>query len=122
MPRSPLNLGAFEEGEARWWPLAAVINAKDSLALSIDSDYFTIEQKPFLSQLNKVGLSNDLSVNGQVIVVDVKKMMEPAPKALEEARGAITAAYQDSLEKEWITELRSKYPVTVNKDILYSIK
>ena len=113
--------GLLKKGK-RGGDLTAVINAKDPLALSIDSDYFTIEQKPFLSQLNKVGLSNDLSVNGQVIVVDVKKMMEPAPKALEEARGAITAAYQDSLEKEWITELRSKYPVTVNKDILYSIK
>jgi peptidyl-prolyl cis-trans isomerase SurA len=48
--------------------------------------------------------------------------MEPTPKALEEARGLITAAYQDSLEKEWIAELRAKYPVSVNKDVLYSIK
>jgi peptidyl-prolyl cis-trans isomerase SurA len=61
-------------------------------------------------------------VNGQVAVVDLKKIMEPTPKALEEARGLITAAYQDSLEKEWIAELRAKYPVTVNKDVLYSIK
>jgi hypothetical protein len=34
----------------------------------------------------------------------------------------VTAAYQDQLEKEWIKELRAKYPVTVNKDVLYSIR
>jgi peptidyl-prolyl cis-trans isomerase SurA len=48
--------------------------------------------------------------------------MPPSPKALEEARGAITAAYQDKLEKEWIAELRARYPVTVNKEVLYSIQ
>jgi peptidyl-prolyl cis-trans isomerase SurA len=76
--------------------LTEVLNAKDPLALSIDSDYFTAEQKPFLGQLDKTGLSKDLAVNGQVVVVDLRKIMEPAPKALEEARGVITAAYTRS--------------------------
>ncbi len=41
---------------------------------------------------------------------------------MEEARGLITAAYQDSLEKAWIEELRAKYPVSVVQEVLYSIK
>lgn len=102
--------------------LTEVLNAKDPLALSIDNAYFTAEQKPFLAQLDKPGLSKDIAVNGQVVVVDLKQVMPPAPKALEEARGAITAAYQDALEKEWIAELRARYPVTVNKDVLYTIQ
>ncbi|MEZ4756827.1 MAG: peptidylprolyl isomerase [Flavobacteriales bacterium] len=102
--------------------LTEVLNAKDPLALSIDNAYFTAEQKPFLAQLDKPGLSKDITVNGQVVVVDLKQVMPPAPKALEEARGAITAAYQDALESEWIAELRARYPVTVNKDVLYSIQ
>ena len=102
--------------------LTEPLNKVNALALTIDSNYFTAEQKPFLAELTKTGLSKDLPVNGQVAVVDLKKIMEPTPKALEEARGLITAAYQDSLEKEWIAELRAKYPVSVNKDVLYSIK
>jgi peptidyl-prolyl cis-trans isomerase SurA len=102
--------------------LTEVLNATDPLALSIDNAYFTAEQKPFLAQLDKPGMSADIAVNGQVVVVDLKQVMAPAPKAIEEARGAITAAYQDALEKEWIAELRARYPVTVNKDVLYTIQ
>jgi peptidyl-prolyl cis-trans isomerase SurA len=53
--------------------------------------------------------------------LDVREVIAPAPKALDESRGLVTAAYQDSLEKEWIAELRGKYNVVVNKDVLYSI-
>lgn len=113
--------GLLKKGK-RGAELTDVLNKTNPLALSIDSDYFTAEQKPFLAELTDPGLSKDLAVNGQLAVVDLKKIMEPTPKALEEARGLITAAYQDSLEKEWIAELRAKYPVTVNKDVLYSIK
>ncbi len=35
----------------------------------------------------------------------------PAVKKLDEARGLITADYQNYLEKKWIKELREKYPV-----------
>ena len=40
---------------------------------------------------------------------------------MKEAKGLITAAYQDYLETTWLDELRKKYPVTINKEILYSI-
>jgi peptidyl-prolyl cis-trans isomerase SurA len=53
--------------------------------------------------------------------MDVKRIVPPEPKPLNEVRGLVTAAYQDQLEKDWIKELRAKYPVTVNKDVLYSI-
>ena len=99
-----------------------VVNKKSALALNIDSGTFTAEQKPFLRGLSTTGLSDDRSVDGRVVIADVKKVIPPTPKTLDEARGLITAAYQDSLEKDWIKELRAKYPVTVNKDVLYSIK
>jgi peptidyl-prolyl cis-trans isomerase SurA len=49
-------------------------------------------------------------------------VLAPSPKPLNEARGLVTAAYQDQLEKEWIKELRAKYPVVVNPDVLDSIR
>jgi peptidyl-prolyl cis-trans isomerase SurA len=102
--------------------LMDVVNKTNPLALSIDGGTFTVEQKPFLKTVSAVGMSSNIDVDGHVILADVKKITPPTPKTLDEARGLITAAYQDSLEKEWITELRAKYPVTVDKAVLYSIK
>ena len=42
---------------------------------------------------------------------------EPQVKKLEETRGFVIADYQNVLEKEWIQELRKKYPVEVRKDV-----
>ena len=102
--------------------LMDVVNKTNPLALSIDGGTFTVEQKPFLKTVSATGMSPNIDVDGHVILADVKKITPPTPKTLDEARGLITAAYQDSLETEWITELRAKYPVTVDKAVLYSIK
>ncbi len=66
------------------------------------------------------GLSPDINKNNSVIFVDVINIIEPTPKSLDEAKGIITADYQNYLEKEWIAGLRAKYPVTVNEDVLNS--
>ena len=52
----------------------------------------------------------------------IKSLVSPEPKTLGEARGLITADYQNYLEKEWIKELKVKYPVKVNQDVLSAIK
>jgi len=52
----------------------------------------------------------------------IKGLVAPEPKSLSEARGLITADYQNYLEKEWIQALKAKYAVKVNKDVLSTIK
>ncbi|WP_372776032.1 peptidylprolyl isomerase [Mangrovibacterium sp.] len=49
-------------------------------------------------------------------------LIPPTPKKLEEARGQYLSAYQDELEKQWILDLRKKYPVRVNKKVLKTIE
>jgi len=102
--------------------LVAAANKSSALALEIDNGLFTQDQKPFLKAIDKPGLSGDLAFGGRTLLVDLKRVLPPVPKELDEARGAVTAAYQDSLEKEWVAELRAKYPVVVHKDILYTIQ
>lgn len=102
--------------------LMDVVNKSNPLALSIDGGTFSAEEKPFLEGLAAKGLSNDIAFEGKTMVVDVKSILPPAPKAIDEARGLITAAYQDHLEREWIAELRAKYRITVDNAVLYSIK
>jgi peptidyl-prolyl cis-trans isomerase SurA len=43
-------------------------------------------------------------------------------KPYNKVRGIVISQYQDELEKEWIKELREKYTIKVNQDILKSIK
>lgn len=116
------DLRALYKKGKRGAELTTALNEKDPLALSIETGKYSLEQKPFLSQVTKPGMSTDLALDGSVMVVDMKKIEPPTPKTLDEARGAITAAYQDSLEKAWVAELRAKYPVVIEKDVLYSIK
>ena len=73
-----------------------------------------IEWKPGTSELIP------LADNENAIVV-VHQVVSPEPKLLNEVRGAMTADYQNFLEKEWISELRAKYPVIVNRDVLNTI-
>ena len=43
------------------------------------------------------------------------------PKTLKEARGYIEADYQDELEKKWVSQLRLKYDVKINEDVLKTL-
>jgi len=45
----------------------------------------------------------------------------PASKTFEDARGDVVSDFQDSIDKKWIAELKKKYPVKVNEDVLKSI-
>lgn len=54
-------------------------------------------------------------------IVNVREILPVMPKSLDEARGIITADYQNYLEKEWIRELRNKYRVDVNQQVLETV-
>jgi peptidyl-prolyl cis-trans isomerase SurA len=114
--RALVNKG--RSGEA----LLKVVNKADTSALSIGSGVFSKEEKPLLKDVGTIGLTPNMPVDGKVVFANVKKVVQPTPKPLDEARGLVTAAFQDQLEKDWIKELRAKYPVTVEREVLYSIK
>jgi hypothetical protein len=42
-------------------------------------------------------------------------------KPFEQVRAIVISHYQDLLEKQWISELRQKYPVKVNEEVFKSI-
>jgi peptidyl-prolyl cis-trans isomerase SurA len=67
------------------------------------------------------GITKDMKKNDQVVFVDVKKVLPPQVKSLEEAKGLVTADYQAYLEKEWIESLRKKYPVTIHQEVVDTI-
>lgn len=44
-----------------------------------------------------------------------------APENYTDVRSQVIADYQEMLEKEWVADLRRKYPVVVNKDVLATV-
>ena len=46
----------------------------------------------------------------------------PIEKELTEAKGLITSDYQDFLEKEWLSELKAKYSISVNSFVFNLLK
>jgi peptidyl-prolyl cis-trans isomerase SurA len=51
----------------------------------------------------------------------IKGKKSPEPKELKDSKGNVISDYQTYLEQNWISELRSKYPVQLDKSILYSL-
>jgi peptidyl-prolyl cis-trans isomerase SurA len=57
-------------------------------------------------------------VEKKVNIVKVKSVLPPQMKNFNEARGIATADYQGYLEENWIKELKTKYPVEINQEVL----
>lgn len=89
----------------------------------------TVKEGKFLKGENEqidstkwvVGTTENKKLDKSVVFIDVRKVLEPQPKTLEEAKGLVTADYQAYLEKDWIDSLRKKYAVVVNKEVLGNI-
>ncbi len=114
--------GLHKKGK-RGMDIEKALNKADKPAVvDIESGVFTEEEKPVIKGATAPGLLADQNIEGKVVITDLKRIVAPEPKALNDSRGLVTAAYQDQLEKDWIKELREKYPVRVEKDVLYSIK
>jgi peptidyl-prolyl cis-trans isomerase SurA len=70
----------------------------------------------------KPGVYGPLMVNGQHMIVQVNDILPPRPREKSEIRGLLIADYQNHLEKKWVRELRDKYEVFVNEEVLKQIQ
>jgi peptidyl-prolyl cis-trans isomerase SurA len=73
------------------------------------------KESQIIDQINWVTGLQETEVNGTYYLVEVRRLIPPGNQTFEEARAKVISDYQDSLEKEWITQLRKKFPVSVNK-------
>ena len=44
-----------------------------------------------------------------------------APKEREDVKAEVLADYQEQLEKDWVAQLRKKYSVVVNREVLKTV-
>ncbi len=99
------------------------VNGDSQLNLTIMSGVYEREDDEISGKVPFTkGISDIHEVDGQFVFMDIKEVLAPAHKPFEKIKGLVTAAYQNQLESEWITELRDRYTVSVDKDVLYSVK
>ncbi len=102
--------------------LMARINKSSQLNLQVKSGKFAKGENEMVDMVQwKSGMSADMKKENQVFFVNIKKVLPAGPKSLDDAKGLITADYQNLLEKEWISSLRSKYTYKVNQEIVDSL-
>ena len=99
-----------------------VVNKDSELNLKVRMNKFDIEQTNFLKDrtFNK-GLNPTFEVEGKTYVVKVNEVLSPMPKEFSEAKGIATSDYQTYLEKTWLDELKAKYPIKINNEVLYNL-
>lgn len=104
--------------------ILAEINKDSQLNIQSESKLFSKGENEFVDKNWKAGISSDIisEKDKKVVVVAVNKIVPPSPKSYQEAKGMVTANYQEHLEKEWLEELRKKYVVTIDKNVLATIK
>ena len=99
------------------------INKDSQLNLNIESGKYSKGDNDIVDKIEwKKGLSANNTIEKQIVFVDFENIAAPQNKTIQEAKGIITADYQNFLEKQWIASLRSKYQFTVDKDVLSTIK
>lgn len=56
--------------------------------------------------------------NNTISFYKITRVIPPGPLELNEARGIFVDGFQKMLEKQWINDLRQKYPVAIQEEVL----
>jgi len=96
--------------------LEEMLNEQNPLSVQISQRSFQKGDNKVVDELLGRGPgSYDVQKDGRYYSVTIDKVLPAGPKTLAEARGQATSDYQNFLEKQWIAQLREKYPVKVNQ-------
>jgi len=113
-------LSKEENKKAAISEILAKYNKEDSKLVSIEEDIYSKGDNETVDALIwSIGSIDDYTKSKSILIGD---KLDPTPKKLNEARGLITADYQSFLEEKWVNELREKSNITINKELLNSIK
>ena len=99
------------------------VNYSSPLNLQITTKKFSRGENKYISDAGwKIGISDFIKgKDGSIILVDILEIIPSQKKELFETKGKVISDFQDYLEKIWLVELKRKYEVKVNTDVLHSL-
>jgi peptidyl-prolyl cis-trans isomerase SurA len=104
--------------------LKPLLNAGDEKAinefvaqnkLKTETGYYKKEEKTILQKVPWSAGVHSAENNGMYYLAWIKNILPPGAMSFEEARPAVISDYQTYLEKNWVQQLKKKYPVKVNE-------
>ena len=89
-------------------------NTKDALTITTETVVAEKAENEILSEVDwKQGVYDLPAANDRVKFIRINNILPPATKPLKENMGQATSDYQNYLEKNWIEQLKAKYPVEI---------
>ena len=98
------------------------INVETELNLDVKMNKYDAKKVDFLKGRNLTeGRNEPFESEGKYYVVKVNEILPVMSKELSEIKGAVISDYQAFLEESWLKDLKEKYPVKVNYEVLYNL-
>lgn len=103
--------------------IKAKINSEADLSTLFTSGTFSVDNQELPQGYKpKVGVAKAVKDGDYFVIVKTKNVIPAGPKTLKEAKGKVVSDYQDFIEKKWLASLSEKYDVTINQNVLNSLK
>jgi peptidyl-prolyl cis-trans isomerase SurA len=103
-----------------------IVNKNSALNVSVKSHTFNSETTEAFKKGKKIrkfkkGYNKIFEKNGEYYFFQVSEILQPREREFREAKGLVTAAYQNELEKSWLIELRKNHTIEIHTEALYAV-
>lgn len=96
--------------------LEASFNTNNALTLEVTEGLFEKGDNASVDEVKWEKGNYMLQKDGRVVMVTISEVLTPQQKELSECKGLVISDYQNHLEKEWVKELKAKYPVVIYEE------
>lgn len=96
-------------------------NTESQLTVRMDTLKIAVGENPNIDAAAN-GEWKTWESDGRWMVTHVVRTIPAGVRPLSEIRGIVTSDYQKYLETEWIQELRAKYDIEVNEDVMSTLE
>ncbi|TFG44601.1 MAG: hypothetical protein E4H43_00060, partial [Bacteroidia bacterium] len=102
--------------------LMAKFNLKGDTLLTIKEGKWSAGDDVDIDKLDWTPGLHSFTKNGFPSLINITRVNEPAPLPLIEVQAEMITGYQDWLTAEWIRQLKEKYPVKIDNQVLDEVK
>jgi peptidyl-prolyl cis-trans isomerase SurA len=101
--------------------ITSALNAKEQKVI-LSSGSFNIDD-PLLPKQTQftTGISSIYSLEDGYVLLNITGLAPEKNLSFEASKGAVISSYQETLEKQWIQNLRKKYNFSVNNEMLEAL-
>jgi|WetSurMetagenome_2_1015567.scaffolds.fasta_scaffold07520_4 peptidyl-prolyl cis-trans isomerase SurA len=102
--------------------LSGKFNNKNDTILFIKEATWNKGDDPEIDKIQWITGWQSLTIGGFPSIIVIKKVFDPVPLKYEEVQEEMITGYQESLESEWVGQLKEKYSVKIDSLVLEEVK